>query len=92
VLDGETQKMIELSRPPLSRRVFRLRNAASFLLALGILYLYTDSSWSSIGAREHRRFRLLALHLRSQRKPTQRRKVSTSGAPIRIHRFFIGRS
>ena len=52
MLDSETQKMVEqnrrpgealgggtMGRPPLGQRVFRLRNVASFLLALGVLYL-----------------------------------------------------
>jgi glycosyltransferase 2 family protein len=52
VLDSETQKTVEqdgcpgealggdtMGRSPLGQRVFHLRNVASFLLALGVLYL-----------------------------------------------------
>jgi uncharacterized protein (TIRG00374 family) len=69
VLDSETQKKVEqngrpgealgggtMGRPPLGRRVFRLHNVASFLLALGVLYLVYrqllglgwDEVWASV--------------------------------------------
>ncbi len=67
MLDSETQKKVEqngrpgkalgggtMCRPPLGQRVFRLHNVASFLLALGALYLVYRQLLDSLSDRRRR--------------------------------------
>ena len=94
MLDSEPQRMVELSRPPLGRRVFRLQQRR----------LFPPGAWrpvlgvpTALGARSGREsivafgFLLYIFGRRNGTRPAEERS-GAPGVPIRIHRFFTGLS